>query len=140
MKNTTCNAALRRRRRGFSLIEALVASTLLVLTVTGVLNGVSAGLRAREHQTHLTNGLQVAESLMEQLLLAYSNHADLGFGNHTRYFDRTGRDRGATADFYTARWNISALSGAQSGMRRIVLTVQWTETGGTKNISLTSDR
>ncbi len=121
-------------------MEALVASTLLLLTVSGVLNGVAAGMRAREHQTHITNGLQIAEALMEQLLMAYATHADLGFGAHSRYFDKNGRDRGATADFYQARWNVNALSGAQSGMRRLILTVQWSETGGTKNITLVSDR
>ena len=131
---------LPRRRRGFSIMEALVASTLLLLTVSGVLNGVAAGLRAREHQTHITNGLQVGEALMEQLLMAYGTHADLGFGSHSRYFDKNGRDRGATADFYLASWLVGGLSGGQAGMRRITLTVTWAERGGNKNITLVSDR
>lgn len=126
--------------RGFGLLEVLAASTLLILTVTGVLSATSAVIRQREHQAKMTQGLQIAESLMESLLVTYSSHTDLSAGAHQKFFDSTGRDLGATSSTYRADWDISGLGGAQGGMRRIALVVSWDESGGRKSIRLVSDR
>jgi prepilin-type N-terminal cleavage/methylation domain-containing protein len=129
-----------RRQRGFSLIEVMISSSLLLIAMTGALMSYSAMTKVLEHQRHLTRASSIAESEMEDLLLRDASHADLAWGAHpAKYFDREGGAVGFPS-IYTVVWSVAPLGIAS--MKRITLTLSWSEgvNAETKSIVLVTDR
>ena len=66
-----------RAPRAFSLVEVMVASTLFLVTVVGVVSATSTANAAYEHQRRLTQAVAVGEYSLEELLLRYTTSPDL---------------------------------------------------------------
>lgn len=64
-------------RRGFSLLEVLVAGTLFLVSVSGVLSAASTATTTFEHQRKLTQAMSVGEFVLEELLLRYTSSDEL---------------------------------------------------------------
>jgi prepilin-type N-terminal cleavage/methylation domain-containing protein len=73
-------------KRGFSLLEVLVAAALFLVTVTGVLSATSTATATYEHQRRLTQAMSVGEFVLEELLLRYTSAEELRL-NATRSGD-----------------------------------------------------
>lgn len=67
-------------RQGFSLIEAMIASTILAATVTAVSLPFTAGAQNEQDSARLTVAVALAEGLMEEIL---SKPFDDPAGNQT---------------------------------------------------------
>ena len=68
-KNTEAKKKRRRSIRGFSLMEVIASSTILIIGLTGVVAGTGAALNVLDKQVHATMALHLAEQVMEGLLI-----------------------------------------------------------------------
>lgn len=116
-----------RPPKGFTLLETLISSALLVMAITGVVSAFSGISRSFEHQRHMTQAMALAESQLESLLQRYQSHVDLTNIVHpTLHFDREGKQQ-ASASVYAVNWTVTP---TPFGMRRVKVTVSWTEGSG----------
>jgi len=123
----------RARRRGFSLIEVMAASSFLIVGLVGVISAIVAYQRMAATERHMTQGIHVAEGTMEELLLAYPSDSSLAVGSHgPNHYDDTGK-RVASGGRYLAYWDVTASTPVE-GMRRVNVRVQWTEATGAKKV------
>lgn len=58
-------------RRGFTLLEVMVATTIMGLAVVGLLSGISQSLRNADRVTEYDRAALLARSKMDELLLNY---------------------------------------------------------------------
>jgi len=144
MRRSTRGAS-RRSKRGFSLVEVLVASTLFLTTTAVIVASVASASRQSSVQRHMTTALQVAEQQMEELLLRFSNSPELSIGAHTRYYNEKGEPLpNATNAYFTVTWDVAQVAGITS-LRRLTLSVSWDDhvhnpNERTHTITLTTDR
>lgn len=75
-------------RRGFSLIEAMVAGALLATSVVGLVSFVYVNFQMTNNSTNMTTASAAARSEIERIRLAgFANAAE---GSSTDYYDSTG--------------------------------------------------
>lgn len=116
-----------RPAHGFSTLEALIAGTLLLLAVTGVVSALSTTSNLYAHQRHLTQAISIGELAMEELLLRYRGSPDLASGmSHEAYFAADGSSADASDARYTVIWDVSPTRVA-GVVRRVDCRVQWWE-------------
>lgn len=127
-----------KRKKGFSLLEVMVAGSILLIGIAAVVSALSTANESTAHQRRMTESLHVAEAVMEELLLVPSTSPDMYEGAHgPRTFDGAGNEVSGGA--YRASWSVT--SGVPiGGMRRVRVTIQWTEPNGERSLSLVTDR
>lgn len=128
--------------RGFSLLEVMLSGTIFLLGFAGTLSAITTALSLYGQQRRSTHGIQVAESLMEELLMKYPSAADLSPGTHAGpAYDREGRSLAATAPtsagYYQSEWQVTA-ERPLAGMRELRLRVTWP--GALRPIEIVSAR
>ena len=80
-----CTIQRRNRRRGLSMIEVLVAGTILATSVVGLVSFGYVNFQMTSKSTNMTAASAVARSEMEQVRLeGFSNAAE---GSSTDYYD-----------------------------------------------------
>lgn len=127
---------------GFSLVEAMVAASVMALTLTGLVSTISTMANASQHQKYTASAISLAEKKMEELLFMYKEVSDLDpAGNpHEECWNRLVNNIGVCGppdnedNFYTLRWLITP-DVPISGMRLVRMEIHWREGG--KNRSLT---
>jgi Tfp pilus assembly protein PilV len=128
----------RRRFKGHSLLEAMLAGSILLMGLGGVVSALGSGQAVNTHTHAVSTAVLVGERAMERLLLLPTGHSELSttishtgatYGSHAQ-LDATG--------IYTPTWNVSA--GPIDGTLRIDVTVSWPERSGTKSLTLTTYR
>lgn len=134
-----------RGDRGVTLMEVLVASTLLVFTIGSSLGALSAGMGYMRHARMTTLADQVTQSAMEQLRLAnyatITAHAaqtqPVSF-NHiiTANNFASGFTSGMTVQ--AAFTTLTASAPGTLGKTRLTITTTWTENGVTYSRKTTS--
>lgn len=149
-KNRSANVSKRRpaKRRGaarkgtvkgFSLIESMISGALLTISVLGTFNAYAQTTDYRENVRHLTQATNVAEGVLEELLLRFNGDDDLNVGAHgPLYFDKDGEFM-MTASTYTATWTVSAHP-TVDGIRRVLVDVSWESKLGTRTLTLQTER
>jgi prepilin-type N-terminal cleavage/methylation domain-containing protein len=142
---------LRRRFRGFSLIEVMVASALFLTTTAVIVASVATASRNSAVQRRMTVALQLGEQKMEELLLRFNTSEDLTIGEHPadpisggnkQWFDESGEPSTAAANkVFRVDWKVSSVTGIPN-LRRIALTVAWEGRDNDRDhqITLTTDR
>jgi len=137
-----------RSARGFSLLEVMISSALLLLAIAGTLSGMGTAMRVYEHQRKTSNAINIAESTIEDLLLRFQgdNQTKVSgseYGPHC--YDIDGKFQAdassgtcPTTTYYRATWKSSASS--LQGIVNLTVYVRWDETSGTKEINLTTSR
>jgi prepilin-type N-terminal cleavage/methylation domain-containing protein len=120
----TIQADSRRRQRGFSLIEALAAATLLAVTMMA-LNMTSITLA---RGTKIADSASVATALGQERLEALRSlprgHAQHTPGNYDDPDNPLTAD-GQSGGIYTRRWRVSANDLPDFGLRTVVVRVSW---------------
>lgn len=125
--------------KGFSLIESMISGALLTISVLGTFNAYAQTTDFRENVRHLTQATNVAEGVLEELLLRFNGDDDLNVGAHgPLYFDKDGEFVTA-ASTYTATWTVSAHP-TVDGIRRVQVDVSWNSKLGNRTLSLQSER
>ena len=115
--------------RAFSLIEVMMAASILAVGAAAVLGAYSTTMGLIEHQRRLAAAVNVTQSKLEDLLVAGSGSALLANGG-PEVVDALGRTPllGAT-DTYAVRWEITPGVPA-SGYLQIVVETSWVESSG----------
>jgi prepilin-type N-terminal cleavage/methylation domain-containing protein len=104
------------RRRGFTLVEVMVASTVLVFGIVTAVTTSQRGLQALDTARHLTAASQIMQSEMERLrLLNWSQLSTLQQSGVNAVTPDPGTD---SARFTCTR----AITDLKTGMKQITLT------------------
>jgi Tfp pilus assembly protein PilV len=129
--------------RGFSLLEVIVSSTLLIAGLTGIVSALSTTTTLSTHQRNVTQALQIAESTLESLLIRSVADPDLTGGTHPAtplQFDDEGAPVLTGNGTYAVDWSVTAGPAAAPSMRRVSVRIRWTEFVGERSFSLTTLR
>ena len=138
------SSTMRKRPRGFSLIEVMVASTLFLTTTAVIVASVASATRQNSVQKHMTVALQVAELQLEELLLRFTTSPDIAFTSglppHRALFGQDGNPTGVVSPTnFIVEWTVEPVPNI-TNLRRIALTVKWTDRDRDHTLSLTTDR
>lgn len=128
--------------KGVTLLEVMISSALLITGVTAVTMVLGASNLLAVKQSRLTRGLQLAETVMEELLLLDADDLELSPGEHFFCYDKKHRrvddcdaySSGARPDLFKAFW-VSQLNRPTVGTRYIRLQINWVENWGEKRIT-----
>ena len=117
----------RRSEGGFTIIELLIALTVLIIGLTGIVQLQMSGVRASSYARHSTEASVLAEDKMEQL-----RTAPLVVDADSETVDASGNDDpdgdGDPVDdgFYIREWTIADLG---AGVWSVEVAVTWYERG-----------
>ena len=123
---------MRHRQSGFTLIEVLVAISLMSIALLGFASvGVNA-IRDDSFSRKTNVALALAQAKLEQLRsLPYSN-SQWTSGSHTESdLDEDGNADGE----YTRSWVVTLDYNGHSGLRRVSVTVSWPGTGDSETLA-----
>lgn len=141
--------------RGFSLLEVMISSAILLIGITALVMGVHVAIGQHAHNRKLAQALIVAEKRMEAVLLLFPTSSDLRDGRHPEagfeFFSEVGRPvlvPATTAPndvpgfrlFFTV--TPSAISEGDDPIvgLRVELTVRWNENLGERQLVLRTAR
>ncbi len=114
----------RRGEGGFSLLELLIALTILLIGITGILTMQIVSLRATAYSRHATEAAVLAEDKLEQLRTVPINNALLANGDEN--INAQGLTTGnAQLDFFRRQWSTVWVAGVGT----VTVTVRWLERG-----------
>ena len=133
--------------KGVTLLEVMISSALLITGVTAVTMVLGASNLLAVKQSRLTRGLQLAETVMEELLLLDANDVELAPGEYSFCYDEKHRRvddcgeyaAGQRPDLFKAVW-VTQLNRPSVGIRYIRLQINWIENWGEKRITFHSYR
>jgi Tfp pilus assembly protein PilV len=132
----------KHQARGVTLLEVMISSALLITGVTAVTMVLGASNLLAVKQSRLTRGLQLAETVMEELLLLDADDLELSPGEHVFCYDKkhrrvdncTAYSGGKQPDIFKAVWT-SQLNRPTVGTRYLRLQINWVENWGEKRIT-----
>lgn len=125
--------------RGFNLIEVMVSGVILLLGLAGILVGISTSRVQYSHQRHMTQALQIAESVIEELLVRSKESPDLAAGQHDGPSFEVSGARAEGDGFFDTIWIIDPEPLPEvPGIRRVTVTVSWE--GALRPVSLSTFR
>lgn len=116
---------MKAARRGFSLLEVLVAGAVFIVAATGVVSSWRTVAALNETQQRSGEALTLGEDVLDDLRLVFRDSADLGVGVHQRFFDsQRAPTAGPVARGYTVEWTVVIVSGQT--FKQIDVAVRWT--------------
>jgi type IV pilus assembly protein PilV len=136
--------AERRGEGGFTLIEVIIAISILSIGILGVATMQSSAIRANFFAGNTSSGTSWASDKMEELVaLAYEDYEDANLEDKDGDGDG-GLDHATagTADYnenqgqHTIYWNISEES-LLNDTKTIRVIVRWADHGAAKNVTMT---
>jgi len=108
--------------RAFTLIEVMVAATLLLIGMMGVLQAYASGHSMRIRNSMATTSLTVVERQLEGLFILQDQSSELTIGPHgPLYFSAKGEP--ASAGPVSLEYNVSALGTGE--ILLLDMTVSW---------------
>jgi Tfp pilus assembly protein PilV len=122
----------RTKMRGFSLLESLIAASMLITGLAGFAMGMSSMSRQQEHQRHRAAAGTVAGNVMEELVLKQDTRT-LTAGTSNATYDAKGRPD--SSGLYTASTTVVDNQPMEDG-RTIEVIVTWREHGAPKELKL----
>jgi prepilin-type N-terminal cleavage/methylation domain-containing protein len=113
--------------RGFTLIEVLVAITLMAIALTGIatmnLSTIGADTKSRLGSAATT----LAQTKLEELRVLSRAHADWADGDHTETNLNENGEEGAEDGFYTRTWTVERNYNNFRRLDRVTVTVSWVD-------------
>ncbi len=135
--------AITRKQEGFTILEVLVAISILTVGLLAVASMQVAGMNTNAHARNVTEGINWAQDKLEELialpyddpnnmgLIDTDNDGNLGLGNATA----ATADYSETRGIFTIYWNIADNSPvANSKSIRIIVT--WPDRSVTRRVLL----
>lgn len=113
--------------KGFTLIEALIASVILAIGMLGIAGMQIASLKGNIFSSSLTQATFLAQDKLEYLKYLSYNDSDLSSGQH---------DEGTIpGTFFLRQYHIVEDTG--NSVKTITITVQWADRGNHKLVLTT---
>ena len=123
------------KRRGFTLLEVLVATTLMAIAISGVLSALSSTMRNAARLTDYDRSAMLARRKMDELLLDRKVPKFVFLEGEWDPVMTNGRQSGWRARIMP--WEIAPKSGPGSNMlERIELEVWWLEGERRRSLAL----
>jgi len=111
-------------RRGFSLLEVMIAASLFLLVVSGVVTTWKTTTGFSDTQRRRSDAVSLGEDVLDDLRLAFRGDPELTLGSHIRFYARDrGRLAAAADDGYEVEWRVVDFT--QQTFRRVELVVRW---------------
>lgn len=128
------NEATARPQKGFSLIELLIAMSIMALAMLAAASMQYSAVRNNTTGNVSTQATMLAKAQLERLKNQDIDSAALVPGD---YSDPTPVDEnGNPGGIYSRSWSIGPLG---ASARRIRVTVQWTKFGGPRSVVMSSN-
>lgn len=126
----------RPRDEGFSIIELMVALTLLGIGIMALANVFPYGSQSQIKDRLRTSGADLAQQKMEQLRLEAWAASDLTDGTHPTTSGETLslQDEGT----FNRQWSVATQTGNFSDMKLVTVKVRWTFTTRPDSVLLVS--
>ena len=133
----------KKRQGGFTILEVLVAISILTVGLLAVASMQVSGMRTNAYARNVTEGMNLAQDKLEELIaLPYDDPNNLGLHD----VDNDGllglgnamvgtADYSETQDYFTIFWNI-AENQPVANSKTIRILVNWQDRGGTKQVVL----
>ena len=119
----------RRRRSGFTLVEALAALLLVAIVLPVVMRGVSVAARAASSARRNTEAASLAQSKLNEIVATEQWRSGYLAGQ----FDS---DDGDNA--YDYSWSAEATRWSEPYVRQLAVSVSWTSGGTQQSVTLTT--
>lgn len=113
-------------QEGFTLLEVIVAISILMFGILAVASMQAASIRGNALSISLTEGTTLASDRVEKLVSRAYTHADLTAGTHTDSSAPTG---------FAVTWTVTDNSPI-TDIKTVLVTVNWTEHGVARSITL----
>lgn len=126
-------------KRGFTLIELMVAVTILGVVLTSFVSVATQANRMGHHQRWMAMALNVGERVTEELTMLDDEDVDLELGTHERWLSKEGRDTSESAADFQVIWEVTPWPDVP-GSLQIAVEVHWEEAGVAKEIGWTTYR
>jgi prepilin-type N-terminal cleavage/methylation domain-containing protein len=109
---------------GFSVIELMVALTILGIGILGLANVFPLGSQTQVKDRLRTSGADLAQQKMEQLRMLPWSHSELNDGTHP---NSSGETLTLTEEgTFNRRWIVTTQAGTFSDMKLVTVRVRWT--------------
>ena len=131
-----------RRERGFTIVELMVALTILLIGILGVVSILAVTFRASAYSRHATEATVIAEQKLEELRGSITLPADGSYDDGGTIDSRGVLD---SAALFTRTWVVSTVNptdanGNSVTLRQIEVTVAWNENGTSNQVLLRTER
>ena len=127
---------MRRRQRGFTIVEALVVAALMSIALSGITMASITSMRAdtKGHKEAIATAL--AQAKLDELRTLPHDNSAWSSGGHT---EAHLGESGATElnGLYTRTWTVVANYNNLSGLTRVAASVSWNE-GTPRSVTLSS--
>jgi prepilin-type N-terminal cleavage/methylation domain-containing protein len=119
----------KQAQNGFTLLEVIVAISILMFGILAVASMQSASMRGNALSMSLTEGTTLAADRVERILTRSYTHADLTAGNHT--------DPSPPAGF-TITWVVTDNTDSTliADTKTVLLTISWVEHGVPQSLTV----
>ena len=117
-------------QEGFTLLEVIVAISILMFGILAVASMQSASIRGNALSISLTEGTALAADRVEKILTRSWTHADLTHNTTGTYHSDPSPPSG-----FTVRWTVTDNSPI-TDTKTVLITVSWKEHGVDKSITL----
>jgi prepilin-type N-terminal cleavage/methylation domain-containing protein len=115
-----------KTENGFTIIEVLIAITVLTIGILAVSSMQVYAIRSNAFASHQTQGTTMALDRLEKLMSLSYDDSDLAAGNHT--------DPSPPSEFSIA-WDVEDNTPLDNA-KRVKVTVRWTDHGIQKYVSV----
>ncbi len=112
--------------KGFTIIEVLIAVSVLTIGILAVSTMQVSSIRGNAFASRQTEGTTIALDRLEKLMSLSYGDANLAAGSHTAP---------SPSSRYTVVWNVSDDSPLDNA-KRVIVNVRWTAHGAQKNVSV----
>ena len=128
--------------RGFTMIDAMIASALFIITVSSLISVISLANTQLSHQKKVSQGINISEGVIEQLLLAYSDSSSLlTAGDHGPLcYNLSGEATPCSNAFFKSYWHVDQDIPLPEMIRLIVKTQWMSQRGMNRTVKFTTYR